>query len=152
AVMVLRAVEEATRNSGRRITFREILEALSKSTGIPTELLDDAVPLNPATVKAFFEKRIIGQPEAVDTVIDLVTLIKAGLTDPHKPFGVFLFVVPTGVGKTELARTLAEYIFGYASRLKRFDMSEFASGDGFVKLIGSTNENGLLTDAVRQYP
>jgi len=152
AVTLLRAVAEATRNSGRPITFREILDALSKSTGIPTELLDDAVPLNPAAVKAFLEKKIIGQPEAVDTVVDLVTLIKAGLTDPQKPFGVFLFVGPTGVGKTELARTLAEFIFGDASRLNRFDMSEYASTDGFTKLIGGPNENGQLTTAVRQHP
>ena len=152
AVTLLRAVEESTRNSGRQITFREILEALSKSTGIPTELLDDAVPLDPATTKAYFEKRIIGQPEAVDSVVDLVTLIKAGLTDPHKPFAALLFIGPTGVGKTELARTLAEFIFGDASRLKRFDMSEFASTDGFTKLIGGPNENGQLTNAVRQHP
>lgn len=152
AVTLLRAVEEANRNSGRPITFRAILDALSKSTGIPTGLLDDAVPLNTTEVKAFFEKRIIGQPEAVDTVVDLVTLIKAGLTDPQKPFGVFMFVGPTGVGKTELARTLAEYIFGDAARLQRFDMSEFASTDGFTKLIGGPNENGLLTNAVRQHP
>lgn len=152
AVTLLRTVEEAMRHSGRPITFREVLDALSKSTGIPTELLDDAVPLNIATVKAFFEKRIIGQPEAVDTVVDLVTLIKAGLTDPHKPFGILMFVGPTGVGKTELARTLAEFIFGDASRLARFDMSEFASTDGFTKLIGGPNENGQLTNAVRQHP
>ena len=152
AVTLLRAVVEATRKSGRPITFREILDALSKSTGIPTELLDDAVPLNPAVVRGFFEQRIIGQPEAVDAVVDLVTLIKAGLTDPQKPFGVFLFVGPTGVGKTELARTLAEFIFGDAARLKRFDMSEFASADGFMKLTGGPGENGQLTTAVRQHP
>src|SRR5262249_55070765 len=70
----------------------------------------------------------------------------------NKPFGVFLFVGPTGVGKTELARALAEFIFGDAARLKRFDMSEFASPDGFTRLIGGNNENGLLTDAVRQHP
>jgi len=152
AVTLLRTVEEAARDSGRVITFREILEALSKSTGIPADILDDGVPLTPAAVKAFFEKRIIGQVEAVESVVDLVTLIKAGLTDPHKPFGVFLFVGPTGVGKTELARSLAEFIFGDAARLNRFDMSEFASADAFTRLIGSANENGLLTDAVRQHP
>jgi ATP-dependent Clp protease ATP-binding subunit ClpA len=152
AVTLLRTVQEVTRNSGREITFREILDALSRSTGIPTDLLDDAVPLNQATVKAFFERRIIGQSEALDAVVDMVTLIKAGLTDPQKPFGVFLFVGPTGVGKTELARTLAEFIFGDASRLERFDMSEFASTDSFVKLIGGPNENGQLTTAVRQHP
>jgi ATP-dependent Clp protease ATP-binding subunit ClpA len=152
AVTLLRAVQEATRNSGRQITFREVLTALSKSTGIPADLLDDAVSLNQTTVRNFFQTRIMGQPEAVEAMVDLVTLIKAGLTDPQKPFGAFLFVGPTGVGKTELARTLAEFIFGDAARLKRFDMSEFASADGFVKLIGGPNDSGQLTDAVRHHP
>jgi ATP-dependent Clp protease ATP-binding subunit ClpC len=152
AVTLLRAVQESTRNSGRPITFREVLTALSKSTGIPTDLLDDAISLNQVAVRDFFQNRIMGQPEAVEAMVDLVTLIKAGLTDPQKPFGTFLFVGPTGVGKTELARTLAEFIFGDASRLKRFDMSEFAGADGFIKLIGGSHENGQLTDAVRHHP
>src|SRR5262249_43711991 len=92
------------------------------------------------------------QPEAIEAIADLVTLIKAGVTDPGKPFAVLLFIGPTGVGKTELARALAEFVFGDASRLKRFDMSEFASHDGFTRLIGGNNESGLLTDAVRQHP
>ncbi|HWQ91139.1 MAG TPA: AAA family ATPase, partial [Clostridia bacterium] len=152
AVTVLRSVIQTAKESAQPVTFRDVLDSMSKSTGIPAELLDDAVPLNQGDLRAFFERRIIGQPEAVEAVIDLVTLIKAGLTDPQKPFGVMLFVGPTGVGKTELARALAEYIFGNVSRLKRFDMSEFASGDGFVRLIGQANENGLLTDAVREHP
>jgi len=152
AVAVLRAVIQNARETGKPVVFRDVLESMSKSAGIPAGLLDDAVPLDQAEVRAFFEQRIIGQPEAVEAVVDLVTLIKAGLTDPQKPFGVMMFIGPTGVGKTELARSLAEYIFGNAARLKRFDMSEFASGDGFVRLIGGPNENGLLTDVVRQHP
>jgi ATP-dependent Clp protease ATP-binding subunit ClpC len=152
AVALLRAVIKSEKESGRILNFRDVLDALSKSTGVPADLLDDSIPLKPAELQDFFEKRIIGQPEAVEAVVDLVTMIKAGLTDPNKPFGVFLFVGPTGVGKTELARALAEFIFGDTDRLKRFDMSEFASPDGFTRLIGSQNDNGLLTDAVRQHP
>jgi ATP-dependent Clp protease ATP-binding subunit ClpC len=152
AVALLRAVVQANKESGRPVGFRDILDSLSKSTGIPADLLDDSLPLNQADVRTFFERRIIGQIEPVDAVVDLVTLIKAGLTDPQKPFSVMLFVGPTGVGKTELARSLAEFIFGSADRLKRFDMSEFASAEGFVRLIGGPHENGLLTDAVRQQP
>lgn len=152
AVELLKAAIKNEKELGRTSTFRDALNLLSKSTGVPAQLLDDAVPLNLAAVREFFEKRIVGQSEAVEAVVDLVTLIKAGLTDPNKPFGVFLFVGPTGVGKTELARALAEFIFGDAARLKRFDMSEFAGADGFTRLIGGNRENGLLTDAVRQHP
>ena len=152
AVELIRAVIKAEKQSSESVTFRDVLDALSTSTGIPPDLLDDAIPLQERQIKEFFEKRVIGQPEAVEAVVDLVTLIKAGVTDPNKPFGVFLFVGPTGVGKTELARALAEFIFGDAARLKRFDMSEFANSDGFTRLIGGNNENGLLTDAVRQHP
>lgn len=152
AVELLKSAIKLENGAGRTPVFRDILDLLSKSTGLPVDLLDDNVPLDAAALRTFFEKRIIGQPEAVDAMVDLVTLIKAGVTDPNKPYGVFLFVGPTGVGKTELARALAEFIFGDAARLKRFDMSEFASADGFTRLIGGNSENGLLTDAVRQQP
>jgi ATP-dependent Clp protease ATP-binding subunit ClpC len=149
---LLKAAIKNEKELGRPSAFRDVLDLLSKSIGVPSDLLDDTIPLNSARVREFFEKKIIGQPEAVDAVVDLVTLIKAGVTDPEKPFAVFLFVGPTGVGKTELARALAEFIFGDSARLKRFDMSEFAGVDGFTKLIGGNKENGLLTDAVRQHP
>ncbi len=152
AVSLLRSVMQNAKEAGRAVTYRDVLDALSKSTGVPADLLDDSIPLDHEAVRRFFERRIIGQTEAVDAVVDLVTLIKAGLSDPQKPFGVMFFIGPTGVGKTELARALAEFIFGNPSRLKRFDMSEFAGPEGFVRLIGGPNENGLLTDAVRQHP
>jgi ATP-dependent Clp protease ATP-binding subunit ClpC len=152
AVELLKAAMKSEKESGRAVTFRDVLDILSKSTGVPGDLLDDAIPLNAVALRKFFEEKIIGQSEAVQAVIDLITMIKAGVTDPAKPFAVFLFVGPTGVGKTELARALAEFIFGDAARLKRFDMSEFADYDGFTRLIGGKRENGLLTDAVRQHP
>ena len=148
----MRGVMEGQRGRTDPLQRRDILVTLSQSTGVPVDLLDDSAPLDLAELKTFFESRIIGQPDAVQAVVDLVTLVKAGVTDPHKPFGVMLFVGPTGVGKTELARVLAEYIFGDAGRLVRFDMSEFASPEGYTRLIGGRGENGLLTDAVRQRP
>lgn len=152
AATLLRAVIARVKESGQPATRRDILDVLSQSTGIPADLLDDGTPLDLAKLRAFFDQRIIGQNEAVDAVVDVVTLIKAGLTDPNKPFNVLLFIGPTGVGKTELARALAEFIFGDSARLLRFDMSEFAGPEGFTRLIGGRNENGLLTDAVRQRP
>jgi ATP-dependent Clp protease ATP-binding subunit ClpA len=149
---LLRSVLSSHTGADGEITFGEVLGALSRSSGVPARLLDDQVALEADDIQAFFEQRIMGQPEAVAAVVDLVTLIKAGLTDPNKPFGVLLFVGPTGVGKTELARALAEFIFGDSKRLLRYDMSEFASPDGFQRLIGSASEPGLLTDAIRQQP
>ncbi len=152
AAMLLRSVIAAVKGMERPATRRDVLNVLSQSTGIPTDLLDDGTPLDLARLGAFFEERIIGQPEAVEAVVDVVTLIKAGLTDPNKPFSVLFFIGPTGVGKTELARSLAEFIFGDAGRLLRFDMSEFAGPEGFTRLIGGREDNGLLTDAIRQRP
>ncbi len=152
AVALLRAVIQHAKEGNRSVGLRDVLDSLSKSSGIPADLLDDSIPLKQDELKAFFEKRIIGQPEAIEAVADLVTLIKAGLTDPQKPFAVLLFIGPTGVGKTELARALAEFIFGEVNRLKRFDMSEFASPESYSRLIGGKGETGLLTDAVRQHP
>lgn len=152
AVGLLRRVLSATAHQSGPITDRDVLSTLSTSTGIPVDFLDDRVPLDRARVRAFFEARVMGQPEAVDAVVDLVTLVKAGLTDPGKPFGVLLFVGPTGVGKTELARSLAEMLFGDAGRLLRLDMSEFATYEAFERLIGYGAKPGLLTAAVRERP
>jgi ATP-dependent Clp protease ATP-binding subunit ClpC len=134
------------------LSERAILSTVSTSTGIPIDFLDDGVPLDRGKVRAFFEARVMGQPEAVDAVVDLVTLVKAGLTDPLKPFGVLFFVGPTGVGKTELARALAELLFGDAARLVRLDMSEYAAYDAAEKLLGRGHNPGVLTAAVRDRP
>jgi ATP-dependent Clp protease ATP-binding subunit ClpA len=112
SVDLLRRVLSATTDRARSLTERDVLATISTSTGIPVDFLDDHTPLDRAKLRGFFEGRVMGQPEAIDAVVDLVTLIKAGLTDPNKPFGVLMFVGPTGVGKTELARAVAEHLFG----------------------------------------
>jgi len=151
-VGLLRRVLGTTAGAEGPVRERDVLNTLSTATGIPIDFLDDAVSLDRAQVRGFFEARVMGQPEAVDAVVDLVTLVKAGLTDPGKPFGVLFFVGPTGVGKTELARALAELLFGDASRLFRLDMSEFATYDAHERLIGWGTKPGLLTAAVRERP
>ncbi len=155
SVSLLRRVLSATAARSGPVTERDVLGTISASTGIPVSFLDDSEALDRARVRAFFEARVMGQVEAVDAVVDLVTLVKAGLTDPGKPFGVLLFVGPTGVGKTELARALAELLFGDPARLVRLDMSEFATYEAFERLIGPgarSSEPGLLTAAVRERP
>lgn len=138
-----------------RITPEDVIGGLARFTGLPELLLNDELPLNPDAVRAFFDDRVLGQGEAVGAIVDLITLIKAGLTDPSKPFGVFLFVGPTGVGKTELAKALAEFIFGSEDRLLRFDLSEYRDYESFEKLIGGTiryRDEGRLTSKVREQP
>lgn len=125
---------------------------LSKLTGMPVDLIDDRLPLDLEKTRAFFRERILGQQEAVATVIDVITLIKAGLTDPGKPMGVLFFVGPTGVGKTELAKSIAEYIFGSADRMIRLDMSEYQDYQSIDRLIGTLYQPGLLTSKIRQQP
>ncbi len=137
------------------IHTEDVIKGLARFTGLPELLLNDKLPLRPAEVRRFFEHRVLGQPEAVDSIIDLITLIKAGLTDPSKPFGVFLFVGPTGVGKTELGKALAEFIFGSRERLLRFDLSEYRDFEAVDKLIGGSyrsQKEGRLTSTVREQP
>ena len=152
SVGLLRRLLGTLGKGNERIGERDILSTISNSTGIPVDFLDDNVPLDRAEVRAFFEGRVMGQPEAVDAVVDLVTLVKAGLSDPNKPFGVMLFVGPTGVGKTELARALAEMLFGDPGRMIRLDMSEYATYEAYERLIGVGATPGLLTATVRERP
>lgn len=139
------------------ITVSDLVSTLAERTGLPQWLLDDRTELQVDAVRTFFGERILGQEHAVDAIVDLITLIKAGLTDPKKPFAVLFFVGPTGVGKTEIAKALAEFLFGDAERLVRLDMSEFKTYEGYERLIGTAswnphNEEGILTRRVRSHP
>lgn len=150
AVGLLRRVLEE--HPGEEPDPARVLATVQRSTGVPRHLLDDELALELGDVTRFFERRVMGQPEPVATIVDRVALVKAGLTDPSRPHGVFLFVGPTGVGKTELTRALAEYLFGDAARLVRLDMSEYASYDSFNRLLGSRSSAGTLTEPVRRNP
>jgi ATP-dependent Clp protease ATP-binding subunit ClpA len=134
----------------------EVTRAFAQRTGLPLPILSDAVPLRPDEVREFFEERVLGQDEAIGIAADLITVIKAGLNDPRKPLSTLFFVGPTGVGKTELTKALAEFLFGSADRVLRFDMGEFSSGDAVPRLIGTAwrrDENqGELTRRVREQP
>ena len=120
------------------VTVDHVIGEFVRRTGLPEILLRDELPLEPDAVRHRFEGRICGQPAACDAVTRLVTRFKAGLNDPRRPLGVMLFCGPTGVGKTALARTLADYLFGGgggAARLVRLDMSEFAGPGAARRLV-----------------
>jgi ATP-dependent Clp protease ATP-binding subunit ClpC len=125
----------------------------SVQTGIPRMLLGEKEPLDLEDVEERLRRRVIGQTHAVDQLVQTVAVMKASLSPADKPLGVFLFVGPTGVGKTELARALAELVFGSEKRLSRFDMSEYADPSAATRLIrGTDRRDGLLTRVIRQQP
>jgi ATP-dependent Clp protease ATP-binding subunit ClpC len=135
------------------ISPRDVTHAFSHETGLPLAILDDSATLDLAAAHAWFAERVIGQPEPVDLVVDLLATVKAGLTRPRKPIASLLFIGPTGVGKTEMAKALAEFLFGSRERLTRFDMSEYADPAAVNRLVGgSLQGEGHLTARIREQP
>lgn len=127
----------------------------SITTGLPPFVVSREVTMSAGEVRAWFAERIVGQSEAIAAVVEMIALFKAGLHDPSKPVGTFLFVGPTGVGKTELARALATFIFGSPQRLLRFDLSELKDYSSFELLVGSASDStkpARLLDPVRAHP
>jgi len=131
---------------------RHIINMFSRQSGMPEFVISDETRLDISDVERYFHERIIGQDQAVSSMVSLVAMVKSGLNDPKKPLGTFLFIGPTGVGKTEMAKTLASYLFGDPARLIRFDMSEYGNLDGVSRLIGAFNSEGELTRRVREQP
>jgi ATP-dependent Clp protease ATP-binding subunit ClpC len=148
----LRAFAEKDAGAAQ-VPLARVFEAFSVKTGIPEKLLREDRGLAVAEVARALKSRLIGQEEAVRRVAEVVCVVKAGLQPTGRPLATFLFVGPTGVGKTELARSLAAYLFGSESRMVRFDMSEFMDPDAAERLIrGSARGDGLLTRKLRQEP
>jgi ATP-dependent Clp protease ATP-binding subunit ClpC len=148
-------VPEAEREASFEIRTGQIFETLSKATGLPLHVVDPDTPLDLEQVRGFFSGRIIGQAAAVDCLVERIALIKANLTDPTRPLGVFLFVGPTGTGKTEIAKTLAEFLFGSPDRLVRLDMTEFQTEASFERLLAdssSDSDAATLMASVRANP
>ncbi len=150
----LRASVERTYLAERRtIAKGDVYELFAVLTGVPVFLLRDDVAWRTEQARAFFARRIVGQHDAIARVVETIAVVKAGLAPGDRPLASFLFVGPTGVGKTALCRALAELLFGSAERLVRFDMSELSSAGAAERLIrGTDSEEGLLTSRVRQQP
>ncbi len=147
-----RAVEAAHHAKAARLAGDEVVARFSGESGIPLVLLRDDMPLDPAAVRDFLTERVQGQRAAVERVTEIVAVIKAGLADQRRPVGVLFFAGPTGVGKTELAKALAEFVFGARERMVRLDMGEYAAGDALARLLGDGGGAGHLTAAVRRQP
>ena len=144
----------ADRFPDKQLDEAQVIDAFSRETGLPRVLLDDEMPLDPAAANDWFARRVIGQPDAAEHVVNLLLMIKARLARPRKPLGSFLFIGPTGTGKTEMAKALAAYLFGDPGRLVRFDMNEFGDSLSVQRLIGGagTGSEGLLTARIREQP
>ncbi|MBY8874624.1 ATP-dependent Clp protease ATP-binding subunit [Micromonospora sp. PLK6-60] len=137
---------------------REIAEVVSRATGIPVNQLTEEERDRLLRLEGHLHEKVIGQDDAVTAVAEAVRRSRTGLADPNRPMGSFLFLGPTGVGKTELARALAEALFGEADRMVRLDMSEFQERHTVARLVGAPpgyvgyEEAGQLTEAVRRRP
>ena len=119
------AASEAAGASRERLGPEDVLSRFCTATRLPRFVVDDGIPLDLAETERFFGERILGQGDAVSAVLRSVALLKAGLNDPRRPLGAFLFAGPTGVGKTHLAKLLAEYLFGATDRLVRLNMADY---------------------------
>ncbi|MFG0670685.1 ATP-dependent chaperone ClpB [Pseudomonas sp. xss_1] len=141
-----------------KVTEEEIAEVVSKWTGIPVSKMLEGEREKLLKMEALLHQRVIGQSEAVTAVANAVRRSRAGLSDPNRPSGSFMFLGPTGVGKTELCKALAEFLFDTEEAMVRIDMSEFMEKHSVARLIGAPpgyvgyEEGGYLTEAVRRKP
>ena len=140
------------------ITEEDIAEVVSKWTGVPVSKLLGGEKEKLLHMEDILKKRVVGQDEAVEAVSRILRRSRAGLQDPHRPLGSFIFLGPTGVGKTELAKALSEFIFNSEKAMVRIDMSEYMEKHSVAKLIGAPpgyigyEEGGQLTEAVKRKP
>ena len=141
-----------------KVTEEEIAEVVARATGIPVSKMLEGEKQKLLRMEEELHKRVIGQAEAVDAVANAVRRSRSGLSDPNRPNGSFLFLGPTGVGKTELCKALAQFLFDTEESMVRIDMSEFMEQHSVARLIGAPpgyvgyEEGGYLTEAVRRRP
>lgn len=154
----LKKLQKDRRILKEEITAEDIAEVVARWTGIPLSRMLEAERAKLSRMEDELRKRVVGQDEAIGKIADTVRRNRAGISDPNKPIGSFIFLGPTGVGKTELTKTLAEFLFNDDKALIRVDMSEYMERHSVSKLIGSPpgyvgyDESGQLTEAVRHRP
>jgi ATP-dependent Clp protease ATP-binding subunit ClpB len=159
----LDTAEQALENSERtlikeEVTAEDIAEVVSRWTGIPVQKMLESERIKLLKLEEELHKRVVGQEGAIAAVSDAIRRSRAGLSDPQKPIGSFLFLGTTGVGKTELAKALASYLFNDENAMTRIDMSEYQEKHSVSRLVGAPpgyvgyDEGGQLTEAVRRMP
>jgi ATP-dependent Clp protease ATP-binding subunit ClpC len=142
----------------RSVTRKDVVERFCRTHRVPSLLVDPTVPLQLPELSQRLAEEVLGQPEAVEATVRMVGMIKAGLSDVRRPFGVFLFVGPTGVGKTHLAQALARLLFGSGDRLVRINMGDFPKEEDALLLMGNpdayliSQKRGLLTRRLLGHP
>lgn len=152
------AIEKTDSQTGLRVTADDIAEIVSMWTGIPVANIAEAESQRLMHMEESLHKRIVGQDDAIGFLAKAVRRARAGLKDPRRPIGSFIFMGPTGVGKTELCKALAEFMFGSDEALLQFDMSEFMERHSVSRLVGAPpgyvgyDEAGQLTEAIRRRP
>ncbi len=151
-------LQSDTRMLKEEVDAEDIAEVVSKWTGVPVSRLIEAEAAKLINLEAHLHERVVGQNDAVAAVANAIRRSRAGLSDPHRPIGSFMFLGPTGVGKTELARALAQFLFDDEQAMVRIDMSEYMEKFSVSRLIGAPpgyvgyDEGGQLTEAVRRRP
>jgi ATP-dependent Clp protease ATP-binding subunit ClpB len=154
----LKSEREGAKLVRNKVTEEEVAEVVSKWTGIPVSKMLESEKDKLIRMEDFLEKRVVGQHEALTIVSNAIRRARAGLADPNRPNGSFLFLGPTGVGKTELTKALAAFLFDTEEAMVRIDMSEFMEKHSVARLIGAPpgyvgyEEGGYLTEAVRRKP
>jgi ATP-dependent Clp protease ATP-binding subunit ClpB len=154
----LQKLQKNRRVLKEEITAEDIAEVVSRWTGIPLNKMLESERSKLAKMEDELRERVVGQEEAIKKIADVVRRSRAGISDPNKPIGSFLFLGPTGVGKTELTKTLAQFMFNDDKALIRVDMSEYMERHSISKLVGSPpgyvgyDESGQLTEAIRHRP
>jgi ATP-dependent Clp protease ATP-binding subunit ClpB len=150
--------EEQPRLVRTQVGAEEIAEVVSRATGIPVSKMMQGEREKLLHMEEELHRRVVGQDEAIDAVSDAIRRSRAGLSDPNRPYGSFMFLGPTGVGKTELCKALAAFLFDTEEAMIRLDMSEFMEKHSVARLIGAPpgyvgyEEGGYLTEAVRRKP
>lgn len=136
------------------LTPDALLQTIARRSGLPLDVIDDRKSLDLDALRTFFRKRVIGQDDAIECLVDRIAMLKAGLVDASRPVGVFLFAGPTGTGKTELAKALGELLFGSSERLLRLDMSEYQSDDSAWRLTDVARDGSArsLVARIREQP
>lgn len=154
----LKKLQKSRRILKEEITAEDIAEVVARWTGIPLAKMLEEEKEKLARMEEELEKRVIGQKEAIKKISDVIRRSRAGISDPNRPIGSFIFLGPTGVGKTEVTKTLAQFMFNDDKALIRVDMSEYMERHSVSKLIGSPpgyvgyDESGQLTEAIRHRP